>query len=157
ESAERISTRCSPKRNRLQVKSEIGESIRREKWTVLLAGDGGSRAVMPDASGSGTGCSSVGPGGRRALQPPAQPASGLHRDLPGRGRGASGVGHPVAEKAAQDAVGIPFSEREAVHQRRPGGVVLPAGGTATQKDGVSETGRPAVSIGIFARQDQAGE
>ena len=76
---------------------------------------------------------------------------GLHRDLPGRGPGAGGIGHLVVEKAAQDAVGIPFSEREAVCQRRPGGVVLPAGGTATQKDDTPEAGRPAVTTGILAR------
>jgi SAM-dependent methyltransferase len=47
---------------------------------------------------------------------------------------------PVAEKAAQDALGIPFSKREAVCQRRPGCVVLPAGRTATQKDDAAEAG-----------------
>jgi len=32
---------------------------------------------------------------------------GLYRDLPGRRRGASGIGHLVVEKAAQDALALP--------------------------------------------------
>ena len=46
------------------------------------------------------------------------PPDRLYGDLPRGRRGPGRVGYPVAEKAAQDALGIPFSQGEAVRQRR---------------------------------------
>src|SRR5580658_2219228 len=79
---------------------------------------------------SGAGYSSAGAGGRQSLQPSPEPGVGLYGDLSRGWAGAGGVGDFVVEKAAQDAVGVSFSEREAVFQRRRSCVVLYAGGAA---------------------------
>ena len=122
-----------------ECKIERGVSRIEELSRVLAAcGGGGSddRRLFGGPGFSSTGFSSAGfssrrrstaesgpagrppvsAGSRRSLQPPAQLGSGLHGNLPWRRRGARGIGHVIAQKAAQDAVGIPFSKSEAVYK-----------------------------------------
>src|SRR5712692_4779942 len=106
----------------------------------------GLRAHFPSPAAnrlSVAGVSSERPSRGRALQPPAQPANRLYGDLQRCGRGTIGVRDAVAQKAAQDALGIPFSQGEALCERREGSVVLPPSGTAAEKDRFQEAGRLA--------------
>src|SRR5216683_8377238 len=96
------------------------------------------------SGGTGSGCPSNRNRGRRALQPLAQPAGGVHRDLSGLGHGAYGVRHAVVEeirpeKTRQDALGVSFSEREAFCERRQRCVVLRAGRPTGAQNGGKKT------------------
>ena len=85
----------------------------------VVSDDGGLRCGWPcsrrEDPGGGCGC---------ALQPSALAGGGVHRGLSRVGDGADRDRNALAEKTRQDAVGVPFSEGEAVCQRWEGCVVL---------------------------------